>query len=137
MKRFHAHIRSREAALQQRPKILKAVCVDSSVYIFLGMVDYLMLVVIAEALVRMMLISVERRSSVNRFANLSMQGFAVTVLDDLRANLPTTFQHSHNDRLAESATLLETLPNLLGLVHVSGFATDERFIGLYFASRSA
>ena len=45
MKRFHTHIRARDAALQQRPEVLKAVRVYATIHVLHGMVNNLVRVI--------------------------------------------------------------------------------------------
>jgi len=71
MKRFYAHVGSRDAAFQQRPEILKAVCVYASIHVLNGMVNDLMCVVACQTFIGEQCIGVKSRASFNMLSDFT------------------------------------------------------------------
>jgi hypothetical protein len=59
MERFHADVGAIESALQQRPEVLKAVGVNSTIHLFQSMIDHLISVIAIQTRVAKHYIGVE------------------------------------------------------------------------------
>src|SRR5438876_12191922 len=96
MKRFHTHIGSRDAALQQRPEVLKAVSMHATVYILAGVVNYLMRIFSCETFIGLEGIGVEGSASSDMPAYLFLQhslrrlGTTDARIVPPRSKIPTT-----------------------------------------------
>src|SRR5438876_2965444 len=90
MKRFHTHIGSRDAALQQRPEVLKAVSMHATVYILAGVVNYLMRIFSCETFIGLEGIGVEGSASSDMPAYLFLQHSFATARNHGCANCSAT-----------------------------------------------
>src|SRR6059036_1323566 len=99
MKRLHAHIRTRDATLEQRPEILKAVGMYATVHIFAGMVNHLMRVFSCETFVGLESIRVECSTSSDMLTYFFLQHTFATTGNYTGANLSATFQDTNNRSL--------------------------------------
>src|SRR2546426_6560924 len=136
MKWFHTHVGSGDAALQQRPEILKAVGVYATVYILAGVVNYLMRVFSCETFIGLEGVGVERSASTDMPAYFFLQHSFATAGNYTGADLSATFQDTHNRSLVFRASTSDTALALAN-VHVPSLAADEGFVYFYFAAVSA
>src|SRR5271157_296465 len=135
MKRFHAHVSTMQPALQQRPKVLKAIGVYAAIYVLNRVIYDLMLELIMESFVSAHLISVECGSSFDVLTNDGLQGFLLAICNDLSADLAATLQQPHDDGLvSEALTHASYAPCVNILVHVASLATNESLVGFNFAA---
>src|SRR5712691_8798030 len=104
MKRLHAHVGSRDPALQQRPEVLKAVGVYATIHVLNGVIYHLMNVVSRQTFVGHEGIGIERGSSFDMFPYFILQYFPLTIRDDGSANLSATFQDAHDGSLVLTAS---------------------------------
>ena len=136
MKRFDRHIRARDAALEQRPEVLKAVRVYAAIYVLNGMIHNLVRVIGSESLIGKQGIGVESRASFDMLADFALQCGLFAIRYDRGANLPAALQDAHDSSLVLGAS--SGNPALaLTQVHVSRLAADERFVYFDFASEFA
>src|ERR1039458_8303243 len=96
MKRFHANIGSRNAALEQRPEVLKSVRMDAAIHILNGVVNNLVRVVARQTIVGEQGVGIESRASFYVLADFALQCVLLAIRYDCGANLPATFQDAHN-----------------------------------------
>src|SRR5438552_9780815 len=136
MKRFHTHIGSRDAALEQRPEVFKAVGVYATAYILAGVVNHLMRVFSCETFIGLEGIGVERSASSDMPAYFFLQHSFATAGNYSGANLSATFQDTHNRSLVFRASTSDTALALAN-VHVPSLAADEGFVYFYFAAVGA
>src|ERR1700690_2668947 len=134
MKWFHADIGSTQATLEQRPEVFHPVCMDSAVNVPLGMIDDLVDVLLIQSGVRPPLISENVSAFFDTSTNTPVQGTLVALFDDFRGDSAATFQHPHDYGFASDTALLEALPNLLGLMHITRKTADKGFVNLNFAA---
>jgi uncharacterized repeat protein (TIGR03803 family) len=134
MKRLNRNVSPRDAALQERPEILKAVCVNATVYVLSRVVYDLMSVFGCESFIRLQCIGVESRASSDVLAYLLLQYCFAAIRDDSSANLAAlALINSHDGSLVLSAS--PGNPALaLRDVHVSCLAPDEGFVYFDFAA---
>src|SRR5271157_1045332 len=138
MKRFHTHVSTSKAALQQRPEILHAVSVYAAMYVAHGMIYDSMLKFAVQTPVAARFIGEQCAPEVNVLSHDGLQGFLLSIWDDLGANTATTFQDSHDDGfVSETLTHASDAPFVNVLVHVAGFSADESFVGFDFAAVTA
>src|SRR5437867_460274 len=136
MKRLHAHIGSRDAALEQRPEIFKAVGVYATVYILAGVVNHLMRIFSCETFIGFESIGVKRSTSSDMPAYFFLQYSFATAGNYTGANLSATFQDTNNRSLVfRASTSYAALA--FANVHVPSLAADEGFIYFYLAAVSA
>ena len=136
MKRFNRYVGSRDAALEERPEILKSIRVYAAIYVLNGMIDNLMRVIRRQSFVGKQGIRVQSRASRDMLANLRLQFMFLAVRYDGGANLPAAFQDSHDCGLVFGACASDSALTF-GDVHVSRLATDERFIYFDFHATTA
>src|SRR5437764_10013119 len=133
MKRFHANIGSRHAALEQRPKVLKRIGVYSAIYVLRSMVNNLVRVIGRQSLIGKQCVCVQSRASFNMLANLSLQGTLATIRNDRSTNLSATLHDSNNCGLIFSASASNaTLP--LAQVHIPRLAANEGLVNFNLAA---
>src|ERR1035438_2497681 len=87
MKRLDSNVGSLEAALQQRPEVLKAVRVDAPVNVPLGMVDELMHEFLFEFVVGHKIVGIDSGAVFDVAEDFVLQDFAAGVRDNLSADL--------------------------------------------------
>jgi len=126
MERFDANVGAFQAALEKRPKVLKAVRVYLPIYISVRVVDDLVSVVRSKPEVSTPFISGQLRAGFDVLTDHSLHICALTVRDNFSADLAATLKDSDNDCLSTWATLHNFRP--LALVHEPGLTADERFI---------
>jgi len=134
MKRFDRNVRPRNAALEKRPEILKAVGVYAAIYVLSRMVNDLMSVIRCQSVVGHERIAVERRASGDVFANFVLQHGLAATRDDGSADLPAPLQDAH-----DCGFVFRTSASNAALafrdVHVPRFAADESLIDFDFAAQ--
>ena len=137
MKRLNGNVRALEAALQQAPKILKAVRVDVAFNVFYGMVNYLVDVLIKSA-IRAKIIGYQFRARCYVLSDRFVNDMLATARDYFNLDrAAVSFEQSHNGDLADKARLGSDLLRSLVLVHESGSAADERLIRFNLRARAA
>ena len=135
MKRFHTNVGSTKRTLQQGPEILQAVSVYAAIYISEGVVNYLVREFTFQTLVGSEGISEQLSTSFNVCPYSAMKSFLFAIRDDLGANLPATFQDSHDHDLVIGISALSgDAASLYALVHVPRFTADESLVRFNFAS---
>src|SRR5438128_12679869 len=108
MKRFHTHVGSGDAALEQRPEIFKAVSVYATVYILASVVNHLMRIFSCETFIGLEGIGVERSASSDMPAYFFLQHSFATAGNHTGANLSATFQNTNNRSLVLRARTSDT-----------------------------
>src|SRR5437667_10323778 len=108
MKRFHTHIGSRDAALEQRPEVLKAIGVYSTIYILAGVVNHLMRIFSCKTFIGLEGIGVERSASSDMPAYFFLQHCFATTGNYTGANLSAAFQDTNNRSLVLRASTGDT-----------------------------
>ena len=127
MERLDTNVGSRDAALQQRPEVLKAVGVDATVDVLDGVIDNLVGIVAGEPFIAEEEVGVESRSRFDVLANLSLQDGLATALDNHSPYLAPALKDAHNGNLVFGASTSDTtLAN--AQVHVASLAADEGLI---------
>src|ERR1039458_1702908 len=96
MKRFDRHIGTRDAALQETPKVLQAIRVYAAIYVLRGMVNDLVRIVRCESFVGHERIGVEGCTSSHMLAYFLLQYGFTTAGNDGGANLSAALQDSHD-----------------------------------------
>ena len=138
MKRLNSNVGSSKAALQQRPEVLKAVRVDATAYITLGMIHDAMNEVVAYFVVADSVVGINFRSVFDVLEQDILQGLAGHVRYNFCSDLPQVpVKDSLNNRLAAMHTTLLYQPQLTVLVHVLRESAHECFVGLKFGIRPA
>src|ERR1700730_125047 len=99
MERFYAHIRARDAALQQAPEILQSVGVYTTIHILNRVIYNLVCIVGRQSFIREQCIGIERRSSSNVFAYFILQYFLAATGHDASTNLAAAFEDTHHGGL--------------------------------------
>jgi hypothetical protein len=132
MKRFDTHIGSLDAALEQAPEVFKAVGMNTSIDIFEGMVDNLVLVLLGHLLVGHEGVGIDGTALSDMLDNLALQIVAAASGNHGGANLFTTVKQSHNGSLSGDASRAQMLTPSAIRVHVTSLATDESFIHFDF-----
>jgi hypothetical protein len=133
MKRLHANVGPRNAALEQRPEILKAVSVYATVNVLSRVIYDLMRVVAGQSIVGLKSIGIESSASLYVSVDFCLQFFFLAARNHTCANLPATLKNSHDGSLVLGACASDpALP--LTDVHVPRFAADEGFIYFDFAA---
>src|ERR1035437_6005533 len=134
MKRFHANIGSRDAALQETPKILKPVRVHAAIYVLCGVVNDLMRVIRCQSIVGHERIAVKRSASGYMLAYFLLQYSLTTAGNNGSTNLSAALQDAHDGGLVLRPGASD--PALaLTQVHVACLTADESFIYLNFAAK--
>ncbi len=82
MKRFHANVGSRNATLEKRPEIFKAVSVDAAIYVLSGVVNDLMCVIACQPFIREQCIGIESRASFYMLADFTLQCLLLAIRYD-------------------------------------------------------
>src|SRR5439155_26352601 len=136
MKRFHTHVGSRDAALQQRPEVLKAVSMHATVYILAGVVNHLMRVFSCETFIGLEGIGVERSAGSDMPAYFFLQHSFATAGNYTGANLSATFQDTNNRSLVFRASTSDTALALAN-VHLPSLRAVAGFVYFYFATATA
>src|SRR6266478_1479888 len=95
VERLNRNVGSMQTALEQRPKILKAVGVDSTIHVLLCMVDNLMFVLLIQSPIAVQFVGKNRRASLHVLLYRALKCLAAPVWDDASANLAATFKDSH------------------------------------------
>src|SRR5665213_1218150 len=97
-----------------------------SIHVSYGMVNHLMRVVTTQALIRFQRIAVQRRLRLHVLADERLKVFLLSLVYNLRPNLPAAFQHGGNDCLALRTAAPPLEPAGLHVaVHVSRLGSDE------------
>jgi hypothetical protein len=135
MERFHADVSPFQAALQQRPEILDSVRVNVPVNLAFGVVDHLMDIISAQAVVGTPSIAVNVGTALDILSNESLKCGAASVLDVAQANLfSVAIQQAHHNRLTAASSTSAGNLGFLILVHEAGGTADKRFVNLKVAS---
>src|SRR6478672_790284 len=87
MEWFDGHVGALEGTLEQRPEVLKAVGVDLSVYVRLGMVDNAVDIIGAQAVVGHERIGIDRRTGFDVLPHFGLDVRPTTALEDHSPNL--------------------------------------------------
>src|SRR5882724_1032953 len=137
VERFDADIGAFQLALEQAPKVFESVGVNLPVNIPFRMVNNLVLEsLLLKSLIGHERIGVDRASSFDVSADVSLQCVLFAIADYSGANLATTLQDSHDSGFVFGASLSN--PALVFVsVHESGSTTDKGFVYLDFAVRAA
>src|ERR1039458_4840413 len=136
MERLYAHIGSRDATLQQRPKVLKAVGVNAPIYVLGRVVDYLMCVFTGEAVIGKQRVSVERSSRFDMLFHFRLEDILSARTNNHGADFTAALKNSHDGGFVFAACSCD--PALaLAQVHVSSLTADESFVGFDFAAVAA
>ena len=136
MEWFDTNVGSGDAALKQRPEVLKAVGVNLPINVFLGMVNNLMGVLGSQSVVGRQCVGVEGRASLDMLLNFGLQHATLATGNYLSANLSATFKDAHNSGLVLSASTCDAA--LLDIqVHVASLAADEGFVNFDFSAELA
>src|SRR5258707_4773328 len=133
MKRLYRNIRARDAALEQRPEVFKAIGVYAAIHILGSVVYDLMRVFASQSFVGHKRIGIERSASSDMLAYLILQNLLAAARYDRSANLAATLQDSHDCGFVLGASSCDAAL-ALGDVHVSRFPSDEGFIDFDFAA---
>ena len=88
MERFHRNVSAFEPALQERPKVLKAVCVHLSIYISVRVIDNLVRVFGSESKIGAPLIGREFGTGCDMIPDNSLHVCPLTILDHFGALPP-------------------------------------------------
>ena len=135
MEWLHAHIGSRNATLQERPKVFQSIRVYAAIYVLHGVIHDLVCIVTRQTFIRKQRISVKGRTSLDMLSDFGLQCPFATIWYNGRTDLSATLQNSH-----DCGFVLRPGPGdstlSFAYVHVPRLAADKRFIGLYFATES-
>src|ERR1039457_602254 len=104
MERFDTNVASRNAALEQRPEVLKAVGVNLPINVFLGMVNDFVGVLGSQPVIRGQSIGVEGRASFDVLLDFGLQNATLATGNYLRPNVSATLKDSHNGGLVASTS---------------------------------
>src|SRR5262249_43640387 len=132
VERFDRDISALEGTLQERPEVLAPVSVDLAVHVPFGVVDDVVNVVGAQAVVREQFVGVDSRTTPDVFADVALQGVLAVVGHNVHADgavvpVPVAREQPLHGTLAHSASALDdALP--AADVHVASLATDVGFV---------
>src|SRR5450755_746532 len=119
MKRFHSNVGSLQAALQQRPEILKAISVYATVHILNRMVYDLVLKLAVQTFVSAHFVGKKFGSDFDMLSNDWLQCCLQSIWNHKSTDVATALQESHDDSLiAEALTHAGDSPCVNVLVHV-------------------
>src|SRR5664279_3441887 len=104
MERFDTHVGSRDAALQQRPKVLKAIRVNAAINVLSRMVNYLVSILACQPIVGQERIGIEGRASSDVLAYFLLQHGLATTRHHAGANLSAALQDAHDGGLVLCAS---------------------------------
>src|SRR5207249_9018063 len=126
MERLYRNIRSLERALQQRPEVLHAVCVNATAHISLSLVNEVMHESALQTItIGNGVVGVDRAPKLHIAKNFVLQGFAGYIWYDLSANLAKiAVKYSmHNGLVLERAKPISL--QATALVHVLSDTADK------------
>ncbi len=129
MKRFHAHVGSVNAALQEAPKVFESVGMDLPVNVSNRMVDDLMRVVALQSVIGKQFISVGRGACFDALFDFGVKSLFAAIINHKGLSFSATLQESDDGSLAFSTSSSDTAPAFTD-VHVPRFATNEGLINL-------
>src|SRR5208282_2010820 len=134
MKRLNRNVGSRNAALEQRPEVLKAVGVYAAIHVLSRMVNDLVRVFGCQTFIRLQRIGIERRASGDVLAYFILQNLFATARNDSGANLAAlALVDSHDGGFIFSASASDAALAFRD-VHVPSLAADEGFVYFDFAA---
>jgi len=131
---FDADIRAVQAAFEQAPEVLHGVGVNVLVHVLNGMIDNSMLIISAQAVVRLQFISEDRRSSFNVLTDLLLQFRLATILYNHCADVSAALYHAEDHRLILTAGPSDDALTLGGM-HIASLLTDEGLVYFDFATK--
>lgn len=133
MERFDTHVGSADAALQERPEVLKGIGVDVSIDVLNGMVYDLMGVIGCQSFVGHQSVRVECRARFNMLSDLRLKRFLLAVRNDDSADLPAALHDPEHRSLILAASAGDAaFP--FGNVHIPRLAANESLVGLDMAA---
>src|SRR6266481_819391 len=143
MKRLHANISARNAALEQAPEVFQPVRVDAAANVFHGMIHDFVSVLRCQSLIRKQEIAVQCRASLHVLFHFCLNGFLFAVRDDgsthfaVSAFAAVSALQNANDGgfIARTAASDAALFHIN--VHVPRFAADESFVRFALATEFA
>jgi len=137
VERFHVHVSSLEAALEQTPEVFESVGVNLSINVGLSMVyDLVLESLVLESLIGHERIGIDGAACLDVGANLGLQVMLPASGNDVRANLATTLQNAHDSGFSLDATVCDFLAALVG-VHEASRATNKGFVYFNFLAAAA
>src|SRR5271157_2146559 len=138
MERFDTHVSTMQAALQQRPEVLKAVGMYATIHILHSVVYDFVLELAIQTLVSAHLVSEKRGANLYVLTNNGLQSSLLPIWNYKSAHVTAALQESHDDSLvSETLSHSSDSPRMNILVHVASLAADESFVGFYFAAQLA
>src|SRR6267378_2796445 len=100
MKGLYADVRSLQSALEQAPEVFQPVCMHLSINVTLGMVnDLVREVLLLQSLIGHERIGVDRALCLYVSADVALYCVFLAIRNHHHADLPATFQDTHNSRL--------------------------------------
>ena len=136
MEWFDAHIGSIDAALQETPKVFKAIGMNLPIHIFERVIYNLTGIIRAKSAIGHERIGVEGRASFYMLPHVALDCASLAVRDHGGLDLSAPLQESHYSGLVPSAGSGDAALTLCD-VHVAGLATDESLIHFDRATVSA
>src|SRR5713101_81955 len=137
MEWFHGNVSSAESPLQKTPEVLDAIGMDLSANIGLHVIDNLMHKSRPESVISGSVISVEFGFLVNVRHDLSLQGLALHVRNNLGADFAcVTIKESHDNSFTKRSATLEVTRFLFGM-HVLNATADKSFVRFHRATIAA
>src|SRR5437899_12530921 len=97
MERFNANVDAFESPLYETPKILKAIGMNFSMYVSVGMVNDLVNVICVQSAIGMAIICREMRAALDVIFHQSMKRRALTVWQNLGSYFSFALQNSAHD----------------------------------------
>src|SRR5438876_11802244 len=104
MERLDTDVGSMKPALQEAPKILKSVGVDSAFSVAGSVVDDLVRVLPFQSFIRKQLIGIERRASLDPLLDFLLERFLFPILDYHRLDFPAALHESDHGGFVLSAS---------------------------------
>src|SRR5579862_820419 len=132
MKRLHANIGSIDATLEQTPKVLNAVSMNTTVYILHGVINHPVRVYSIKPGVRCERVSVKNGSGLNVLHNLSLKSLFLAIRNHPGPNCTAALKDTKHHCFILSTGSGDSALLDIG-VHIASLATDECLIRLYLA----
>jgi hypothetical protein len=136
VERLHADVGAVQAAFEQAPEILDCIGVDIAVYVFDGMIDDCVIIVLGQSFIRTQFITENRGTGFDVLADRFLKFLPATFINVHRADFPVAFDHTKDDCFVSPAGAVNFLCSFV-LVHVARLAADEGLIDFHLAAQLA
>ena len=118
---LHADIGTMETALQEAPEVFDCICVYITAHLFDRMVDYCVIVIVGQSIIRKQFIAENRGTGFDVFADRFLKFLPSALINVHRADFPIALDHTKDDCFVGPASAVN-LFSALALVHVARLA---------------